>query len=134
MSTPSDAPTSRILIIDDEPALLRLLGRILGRAHQTLFARDSVEALSLVREHAGAIDAVLCDVTIADTTGPELREQIAVEYPALARRFTFMTGGALDPAQRAQLHAAGCAVLDKPLEPTALLAHVADVVRTARSK
>jgi DNA-binding NtrC family response regulator len=127
-----DATAGRILLIDDEPALLRLLGRVLGKAHETLAARDGESALALVRAHGAAIDVVLCDVTVGDTDGITLRDAIAAESPVLAERFTFITAGSLSAAMEARLRASGCPVMEKPLEPTTLLAHVAARVRAVR--
>src|SRR5438552_4184683 len=63
-----------VLIIDDEPALLRVLARILGRTHQAVTAHTADDARSAVREFGSRIDLILCDVLMADVNGVDLRD------------------------------------------------------------
>lgn len=121
--------TKRILIVDDEPALLRYFGRVLARSYQTVTARDGAEAMAAVQEHQGKIDLILCDVCIPDGSGLDLRDQIAQQFPGLGTRFTFMTGGSPSPDLEARIVAAGCPTLEKPIEPDVLMAHVNDRLR-----
>lgn len=62
---------SRILCIDDEPAILRLLGVVLAHdGHEAVAAasgREAIEALA-----RGGIDAVLLDLGLPDRDGLEL--------------------------------------------------------------
>jgi two-component system KDP operon response regulator KdpE len=60
---------SRILVVDDEPAILRLLGAILARAgHESLSAATAREALALMPQAA----AVILDLGLPDRDGLEL--------------------------------------------------------------
>jgi len=62
---------SRILCVDDEGAILRLLGLVLARdGHEALTAPDARTALAAVK--AGGIDAVLLDLGLPDRDGQEL--------------------------------------------------------------
>ena len=62
---------SRILCIDDEPAILRLLSVVLGAdGHAVLTAGDGREALSILGR--GGIDAVVLDLGLKDRDGLEL--------------------------------------------------------------
>lgn len=62
---------SRILCIDDEPAILRLLAVILARdGHEAVAAADGRSALQALR--AGGIDAALLDLGLPDRDGLEL--------------------------------------------------------------
>ncbi|NBC38035.1 response regulator [Novosphingobium sp. FSY-8] len=62
---------SRILCIDDEPAILRLLEVILRReGHQVLTAADGRKALAALS--AGGIDAILLDLGLPDRDGLEI--------------------------------------------------------------
>lgn len=62
---------ARVLCIDDEPAILRLLGVVLARGgFETMVARDARSALALLRE--GGIDLVLLDLGLPDRDGQEL--------------------------------------------------------------
>lgn len=62
---------SRVLCVDDEGAILRLLGRVLARdGHEALTASDARGALAAIR--GGGIDAVLLDLGLPDRDGQEL--------------------------------------------------------------
>ncbi|ARU57423.1 response regulator receiver-modulated signal transduction phosphohydrolase [Oleiphilus messinensis] len=58
---------SSILIVDDEPANLRLLKKILGSDYRLVFAKNGVEAIRLAGEMAPSL--VLLDVMMPDMTG-----------------------------------------------------------------
>lgn len=71
---------SRILCIDDEPAILRLLAVVLARnGHEVVPATDGRSALAAL--HAGSIDAVLLDLGLPDRDGLELLTAIRAVGP-----------------------------------------------------
>ena len=62
---------SRILCVDDEPAILRLLGAVLARdGHEVVTAATGAQALAVRASHP--IDAVLLDLGLPDRDGLEL--------------------------------------------------------------
>lgn len=62
---------SRILCIDDEPAILRLLDVVLVRdGHEAIAAADARTAMQVIAR--GGIDAVLLDLGLPDRDGLEL--------------------------------------------------------------
>ncbi|MBC2666806.1 response regulator transcription factor [Novosphingobium flavum] len=62
---------SRILCVDDEPAILRLIGAVLARdGHEAVTAADGQSALAALGR--GQIDAVLLDLGLPDRDGLEL--------------------------------------------------------------
>lgn len=71
---------SRILCIDDEPAILRLLSVVLAAdRHEVVKAASGNEALTIVKR--GGIDAVLLDLGLPDRDGLELITAIRVMAP-----------------------------------------------------
>ena len=69
-----------VLVADDEPSTVALLGRHLrSRGYTVLEAQDGEEALQLVRRHAGHIDLVITDVVMARLGGLELARRVAGE-------------------------------------------------------
>lgn len=71
---------SRILCVDDEPAILRLLTVIMARdGHETVAAADGRAALQAIG--AGGIDAVLLDLGLPDRDGLELIAAIRARSP-----------------------------------------------------
>jgi len=60
---------SPLLIVDDEPANLALLRRILQSDHSLMFARNGAEALELARKHPPSL--VLLDIQMPGMSGYE---------------------------------------------------------------
>jgi PAS domain S-box-containing protein len=110
----SRRPTARILLVDDEPALLRSLARQLRQFGEVATAADGAAALA--RLPSERFDAVLCDLMMPEMTGMELYARVCETLPDCAGRFLFMTGGAFTPASQAFAEAAARPVLDKPLD------------------
>lgn len=111
----------KVLVVDDEPQVLKALARILGDSHHVTQAHGAAEALPLLRGGCG-YDLVLCDVLMPSTNGLELHQRLLAEDPALADPFVFMTGGGLSPQLAERLERSGVPVLDKPLDHARLFA------------
>ncbi len=58
-----------ILIVDDEPVNLRLLGNILGGEYDTLYAQTGEEALNEIRNHKDFLSLVLLDLYMPKGNG-----------------------------------------------------------------
>src|SRR5687767_12662768 len=73
-ATPDAAPRQWVvLVVDDEPGVLRLLKGLLERAgFVVLAAPDPDAAYRLVKEHDGRIDVLLIDIMLPGTPGLEL--------------------------------------------------------------
>jgi len=117
----------RILVVDDEPMVARAVGRLLG-GHQVDLATSGAQALERIRAGA-SYQVVICDLMMPDLTGMDLRERLAVEAPALARRMVFLTGGAFTERARAFVEQGDVRVLEKPVDADALRALVAEIGR-----
>jgi PAS domain S-box-containing protein len=117
---------SRVLVVDDEPAVGRAIRRELARHHDVTVARGGREALDLLRADA-SYDVVLCDVMMPDLGGDELWEHVRRERPGLEQRFLFMTGGAFTQRAREFLASVRNRCLDKPFAPGELLGAIAGV-------
>ena len=130
----SSAPTSprqrgavhRVLMIDDEPALLRSLRRVLAREYHVTMTVSPKEALDLAA--LDDFDVILCDVMIPEMDGLRFFAELARLRPHLARRVLFMTGGTFSESERAELQGLGCPVLRKPIDAEVLLRAVAETM------
>ena len=73
--------SARILVVDDEPGMLRAVDRVLSRDHKVVGTRLSRDALSL----AGDLDPELAivDIRMPDLDGFELMAQLKARFPAL---------------------------------------------------
>ncbi len=109
----------RVLVVDDEPALVRVLERLLSARVEVASCRDGLEALDWVAAH-GEPALILCDVRLPRLDGPRLWSALP---PSCRARLVFMTG---DPNGRIaqRLGAAGCPVLGKPFSAAVVRALV----------
>lgn len=117
-----------ILLVEDEPSLLRALTYLLvGAGYEVTPTRNGLDALDIVR-CAGAIDVVLSDVGLPGLRGDRLATELRRIRPELP--VLLMTGfcGAVTPANAASLGVA--AVLEKPVEMDDLLAAIEDALLT----
>lgn len=111
---------TRVLIVDDEPAVLELLGGILERlGYEVCPASSGREALEIFRS-GPAPDLVVSDVVMPGMRGPELIETLRRDSPGIAAMLISAYGA---PA----LLPPGVQFLQKPFLPRAL----ADAVKCA---
>ncbi len=108
-------PQRRVLVVDDDPLVLRSLTRVLARDFDVSSARNGREALDLVRA-GGTFDAMLCDLMMPELSGIELHELLERDDPELARRTVFLTGGAFSGRAQTFLEAVGQPHLEKPVD------------------
>ncbi|HVY30538.1 MAG TPA: PAS domain S-box protein [Polyangiaceae bacterium] len=93
--SPDGRERGRVLVVDDESVVAHTLKVLLQGEHDLVVAQSGAEALELLQQEndAPAYDAILCDLMMPGMTGMELFEVLRREYPALAKRVIFMTGG-----------------------------------------
>jgi len=112
-------PRSRILMIDDEPAVGRSIRLLLAPDHEVINVTRALDGLA--RLEAGEhFDLILCDVMMPEMSGIELYEQLEGKFPAYRQRIVFMTGGAFTSQARDALEHLGAPRLEKPFSEAAL--------------
>ncbi|MFP2911938.1 ATP-binding protein, partial [Pyxidicoccus sp. 3LFB2] len=121
------APRGRVLVVDDEPAVGRVLQRIL-REHQVEVANSGRQALELL-EHGPEPDAVLCDVMMPDLTGRDVYEAVRRGHSGLEGRFIFVSGGAFTTGAREFLASIPNILLEKPFDEGRVRHVVDELVR-----
>ncbi|MCP4809564.1 MAG: hybrid sensor histidine kinase/response regulator [Proteobacteria bacterium] len=108
-----------VMVVDDEPSLVNSLRRVLRGVKA--FASASSGRLALEQLEEGIRpDIILCDLMMSDVSGPELYERVTADYPELADRMLFITGGAFTEDTRAFSEAHEDRVLFKPIPPQQL--------------
>ncbi|HYP77673.1 MAG TPA: response regulator [Polyangiaceae bacterium] len=125
--SPAQVVRSRILFIDDEPALYTVVRRLLEE-HEVVGYVDPREALQSLA-HDAAYDVVFCDIMMPYMSGREFLKQIRAYHRELATKIVFMTGGAFNDPTQNWLHSLPNPPLEKPFEIRALhsaIARVAD--------
>jgi signal transduction histidine kinase len=118
---------ARLLVIDDEPAILRAVARSLKREHDVVTEESGHAALERLREDRD-FDLILCDLMMPTVSGSDLYEAVRTNYPGIERRFVFMTGGVFTDRAKDFLNAVDNACIAKPLELSRLNALIADSV------
>ena len=73
----------KIMIVDDEPANLRLLERLFRQDYEVITAESGEEALQKLKEHDAAL--LMTDQRMPGMTGVELLEAIGEERPRMVR-------------------------------------------------
>jgi PAS domain S-box-containing protein len=119
----SSAP--RVLVIDDEPVIVRMVSKILAPRARVVGESDPAKGL----EHAlsGSFDVILCDVMMPGLTGIDLHERLARDRPDVAARVVFITGGTYTSRAREYLDKVPNGRLDKPFNVKQLFEAVQSV-------
>jgi len=125
------AVRARVLVIDDEEPVRRVLGRML-RDHDVVTAGGGAEALALL-DGDRAFDVIFTDIAMPDMTGIELYQHLSVHRPADAKRLVFVTGGAITAHARDFLDTVPNPYLEKPVRGATLQALVSRMLLTTTS-
>jgi CheY-like chemotaxis protein len=114
MSSTEETPRGRILIADDDPAILRLISTILEKENfSVVHARDGREAYKILQSDANFTAAIL-DVVMPHISGPELVKFMKGEN-RLMRIPVMMMTAEQDPKLSSDSFSAGAVVfLPKP--------------------
>jgi len=119
-SAESTVDTLRILVVDDEPAIRRVLTRYLARrGHRIDTASEGAEAIRLLHAAAGDdgdYDVVVSDLRMPGLGGEELYARLEAEGRGRERRVVFMTGDAVGADAARILGSVTSPVLYKPMK------------------
>ncbi|HXE56908.1 MAG TPA: response regulator [Gemmatimonadales bacterium] len=103
---------ARILLVDDEPAILGVLGRALARAgYQVDTASQADSAYAILGERA--VDLVLLDLRLGQIRGDVLALAVLRRWPRLRGRIVLMSGDP-DASDGWPPELRACPVLAKP--------------------
>ncbi|HEX2672437.1 MAG TPA: ATP-binding protein, partial [Polyangiaceae bacterium] len=123
----SDRLRARVLVIDDEPAILRAFRRVLS-SHDVVTANSGAEAMSKLAD-GRQFDAIFCDVMMPEMSGVEVYRRIGECHPGQERRLVFMTGGAFAELAAHFIESVANPKLKKPFTGSSVRALVAAVAR-----
>lgn len=123
-------PKKTVLLVDDEPAVVRVGARLLSRLGYEVLAADGPEAALIVSgRHEGEIDALVTDIVMPGMNGRELADRLLASRPRMACLFisgfsasVLSTQGVLDPGTR---------LLAKPFSLEELAEALRDCLRDA---
>ena len=101
----------RVLIVDDDPAILETLGAyIRSLGHQVTLRRNAQEALDALRDDAFSL--VITDAQMEGMDGLELARRVRANYPGIA--MLIMTGHENEYPMSAALRAGADGYISKP--------------------
>ena len=121
---------ARILLVDDEPAVIRGLRRVL-RGHETVMTVSGREGVELCK--SGDFDIVFCDLMMPGFSGVDFCRALEESAPTHADRVVLMTGGIVNESIRGTVESTGARCVSKPFD-MAELHQLVRVYRTRRTE
>lgn len=122
--------SSRVLIVDDEPALRRTLERALrSHRYEVVSVGDPHSAYQMLGE--STFDVVLLDLRLPQMPGDTLLLAIVRRWPRLLGRVILMSGDPWSQEPHWPAELVGCPVLHKPFSLDTLVQTVAQVLAAA---
>jgi CheY-like chemotaxis protein len=119
--------TETILLVEDEPTILRMTRMMLERnGYSVLSTASPSEAVEKATNHSGSIDLLMTDVVMPELNGKDLAEQITMLFPNI--RIFFMSGYTADVIAHRGVLDAGVAFIQKPFSMTDLMVKVREVL------
>jgi len=117
----------KILVVEDETAILNLSRTILERLGYSVFTADTtVEAVELAKQHAGKIDLLITDVIMPEMNGRDLADHLHTFCPEMKN--IFMSGYTADVIARHGVLDEGVSFIQKPFSRTELAGKVREAL------
>lgn len=116
-----------ILLVEDEPAILKMAANMLESLGFTVFAAPSPsEAFSLAADYNGVIHLLITDVIMPEMTGRDLAQSLQALYPSI--KCLFMSGYTADVIAHHGVLDEGVHFLHKPFSLDQLITKVNEVL------
>jgi len=123
-----DDERPRILVVDDEPLVLKSLSRVLAAdGWVTRTAESADQARGVMAAPGVRFDVVLCDVKLGSDDGTALMRHLMGQHRGLHGRVVFMTGDAGRDAEDLRARTTGGTLLRKPFSNDELRRVLAEV-------
>lgn len=104
----------KILIIDDDPLVARVLNRALN-AHRVSVCIDGQKAKQILDSKVD-YDLILCDLMMPNTTGMDVHQHVQNTCPHLLSTMVFISGGTFTQRARDFIASDEIKVLSKPIQ------------------
>ncbi len=103
-----------VLVIDDERLITQVVRRTLSAEHDVVTLDNTVEALRRL-EAGERFDAIVCDLMMPGLSGMDFHARVQRDFPDLADKIVFFTGGAFTTRAREFLRNVPNRRVDKPV-------------------
>lgn len=125
---PSVVGSGRLLVIDDDPLVLRSLARNLRGRYAVVTAEGGKRGLEILAVDR-AFDAVVCDLMMPELDGPGVYAELRAISPELPGRVVFCSGGVFSERVREFLSQIRNPIIDKPASLGQLEEAIAQLLR-----
>lgn len=129
MTDHTSPPPATLLLVDDSPDNLQLLYGLLKTDYHIRVANGGVRALKLL-ENSPLPDLVLLDVMMPDMDGYSVCQAIRANPRTAGVPVTFISASSGPEEVARGLAAGGCGFISKPIEPTVLFDHIAQILNS----
>jgi PAS domain S-box-containing protein len=124
---PAMKGSETVLVVEDEEAVGKLTARILRKAgYRVILATSGGDAIMLFEKHGSAIDLLLSDVVMPQTSGRELAERLLQMNPRL--KVLYMSGYTDSAIVHHGVLDAGTSFISKPFSTADLTTKVREVL------
>ena len=114
--------TSTILIVDDEPATIKILSETLGHEYNILAATNGADALYIASHHTP--DLILLDIVMPEMDGYEVCIQLKTNPKTKSIPVLFITAMDQEADEEKGLNIGAIDYITKPISPTIVRARV----------
>ena len=124
---PDPTGNTRILVVDDEPHIRRVLSAVLGsRGYDVMMANDGLQGLEELGEHD--VDLVILDLMMPGASGLEILAKIRTDPKRSHTPVIILTAKGQDTDRDAALAGGADDFLTKPFSPKKLLARIEEIL------
>jgi len=124
---PVRATDPRILVVDDEPHIRRVLEVVLDKeGFDVVVASEGGEGLAVVE--GGGIDLVILDLLMPDTNGLEVLAKIRANPDISATPVIILTAKGQDADREAAFAGGADDFMTKPFSPKKLIARIREIL------
>ena len=126
-TSPENFKSARILVVDDEEGIRKLVSTILVKSgHVVDVTGDSVDAFEKLGSNT--YDVIICDIRIPGMSGMEVYKLTLEAHPELTGKFIFITGDTSDETTRVFLEKNKLTYVTKPFDKNNLMKKVQELL------
>ncbi len=126
-----DRGTETVLLVEDEPSILKMARMMLERKGYTVLSAVSpAKAIEKAETHPGTIDLLMTDVVMPEMNGRILAEKITTLYPDI--RVLFMSGYTANVIAHHGVLDDGVAFIQKPFTMAEITRKLREIFRRAQ--